>query len=90
MTLFKFQKKILGAAWGPQAERMKAGIYFPLYLVLYKNNKEFSIFYLSADLQMPKMFIPRKPLSESVKRAGWQGYMINLETAADKSIVRII
>jgi hypothetical protein len=27
-------KSVLGAAWGPQQERMKAGIYFPLFLVL--------------------------------------------------------
>jgi type II restriction enzyme len=27
-------KYILGAAWGPQRERMTAGIFFPLYLVL--------------------------------------------------------
>lgn len=26
--------KLLGAAWGPQQQRMEAGIYFPLFLVL--------------------------------------------------------
>ena len=26
--------QVMGAAWGPQQERMKAGIYFPLFLVL--------------------------------------------------------
>lgn len=83
-------KKILGAAWEPQEDRMKAGIYFPLYLVLFKNIKEFSVFYLSADLQVPEMFVPRKPLSEQAKRAGWRGYIIDLEAVKDKAIVRII
>ena len=68
---------ILGAAWKPQQERMDAGIYFPLYLVLV-NGKNHSVFYLSADLQSKDIFIPRKPLSASAKRAGWQGFMYNI------------
>jgi len=68
---------ILGAAWKPQQERMDAGIYFPLYLVLI-NGKNYSIFYLAADLQSKDIFIPRKPLSASAKRAGWQGFMYNI------------
>jgi len=68
---------ILGAAWKPQQERMEAGIYFPLYLVLI-NGKNYSVFYLAADLQSKDIFIPRKPLSASAKRAGWQGFMYNI------------
>ena len=68
---------ILGAAWKPQQERMDAGIYFPLYLVLV-NGKNHSVFYLSADLQSKDIFIPRKPLSASTKRSGWQGFMYNI------------
>lgn len=30
----KIPKKILGAAWKPQLERMQSSIYIPLYLVL--------------------------------------------------------
>ena len=26
--------KVLGGAWGPQKDRMEAGIYFPMFLVL--------------------------------------------------------
>lgn len=85
----KIPKTIIGAAWGPQKERMDAGIYFPLFVVLYKNNKEYSIFYLSADLQLPTMFIPRKPLSEAARRAGWQGYMIDLTVMPENALVRI-
>src|SRR5690349_20876141 len=52
-------KVVLGAAWEPQKERMKAAIYFPLFLVLVApGRKNHSIFYLSADLQHPKIFRP--------------------------------
>ena len=73
----KFPKMILGAAWGPQKERMDAGIYFPLYVVL-KSEKKYSVFYLSADLQSKDIFKARKPLSSSAKRAGWQGFMYDI------------
>jgi len=55
--------KILGAAWGPQKERMDAAIYFPLYVVaLTADAKKHAIYYLSADLQEPDIFEPRNPL----------------------------
>ncbi len=73
----KLPNSILGAAWGPQEERMNAGIYFPLYLVLV-NEKKYSVFYLSADLQSKDIFKARKPLSSSAKRAGWQGFMYDI------------
>jgi type II restriction enzyme len=73
-------KEILGAAWGPQKERMKASIYFPLFLVLVGPGRaNHCIFYLSADFQNPKLFRPRKPLSEGAQRAGWQGFTYRLE-----------
>lgn len=80
-------KKILGAAWKPQFERMEAGIYFPLYVVL-KNPKsdDASIFFLSADLQIPEMFIARKPLSATAKRAGWQGFYISCKLVEDRFV----
>src|SRR5258706_12707843 len=41
-------KRVLGAAWGPQKERMDAAIYFPLFLVLVsKASKSSAIYYLS-------------------------------------------
>ena len=80
---------ILGAAWGPQKDRMDAGIYFPLFIVLVKDEKlEYAVFYLSADLQPPEMFLPRKPLSGSAKRAGWQGFHYNLSLIKN-SVVRL-
>ena len=77
-------KAVLGAAWGPQKERMDAAIYFPLFLVLVTpDRRNYSIFYLSADLQKPEMFQARKPLSPTAKRHGWQGFMYNLEAVRD-------
>ena len=68
---------VLGAAWGPQKERMAAAIYFPLFLVLV-SGRQHSIFYLSADLQVSEMFKPRSPLSARARRAGWQGFNYEL------------
>src|SRR6476660_3917810 len=47
---------VLGAAWGPQKERMDAAIYFPLFLVLVAPGmKNYTIFSLPTDLQEPGM-----------------------------------
>ena len=70
---------ILGAAWGPQKERMESAIYFPLFVVaIGKDAKSQAIYYLSADLQSPDIFEPRSPLGPNAKRAGWQGFMYRL------------
>jgi len=84
-------KTILGAAWKPQKERMDAGIYFPLFLVLVNENntKDCAIYYLSADLQEPEIFQPRKKLSKNAKRAGWQGYYYDLSKDSDR-LVRLL
>jgi len=81
-------KAVLGAAWGPQKERMDASVFFPLFLVLVDSNKKYSIFYLSADLQMPTMFRPRAPLSANARRAGWQGFIYDF-TQVRSSFVRL-
>jgi len=78
--------KIIGAAWGPQKLRMDASIYFPLFLTLVSEDRRYSIFYLSADLQAPVMFVPRKPLSEKARRAGWQGFMYDLSSVKDRLV----
>jgi hypothetical protein len=79
-------KTILGAAWGPQKERMESGIYFPLFLVLVGANKKYSIFYLPADVQQPTMFRARAPLSLTAKRAGWQGFIYDLRNAQSRLV----
>jgi type II restriction enzyme len=77
----------LGAAWGPQKERMTSAIYFPLFLVLVgTNQKDYSIFYLAADLQEPGMFKPRSPLSSTARRAGWQGFTYDLRPVRDRFV----
>jgi len=80
--------RILGAAWRPQEERMNAGIYFPLFLVAraMNRNKAAVVYYLSADLQHPSMFVPRKPLSASARRAGWRGFYYDLSEVRDRVI----
>jgi hypothetical protein len=80
-------KTVLGAAWGPQKDRMAAAIYFPLFLVLVSGRRH-SIFYLSADLQNSKMFKPRLPLSKRARRAGWRGFLYSLLSVHD-SFVRL-
>ncbi len=77
-------KRVLGAAWGPQHDRMQAGIYIPLYLVLTTAHLgPYAIFYLPADLQRPEMFEPRSPLGPQARRAGWTGFVYNLELVRD-------
>ena len=81
--------KVLGAAWGPQKARMDAGIYFPLFLVAAgEDRRRSAIYYLSADLQILGMFVPRKPLSTTAKRSGWQGFTYDLRLVQDR-IVRV-
>lgn len=84
----KLPKRILGAAWGPQKKRMDAGIYLPLFIVLVKQ-KQFSIYYLSADLQTPEMFLPRKALSPTAKRAGWQGFIYDMAKIPEGAVVKL-
>jgi type II restriction enzyme len=84
----KLPKQLLGAAWRPQRERMRAGIYFPLFIVLIRNRSS-EIYYLAADLQVPDMFLPRKPLSSTAKKAGWRGFRYDLTTVLGQGVVRI-
>lgn len=72
---------IPGAAWAPQRDRMSSGIYFSLFIVLETDQKDVAVYFLPRELQTTAMFVPRKPLSATAKRAGWQGYMIDLRRA---------
>jgi Dam-replacing family len=83
-------RQVLGAAWGPQRERMEAGIYFPLFLVLATAEmKEYAVYYLSADLQRAEIFKPRKPLSAKARRAGWTGFLYDLDLVRS-AFVRLV
>ncbi|MBA3678124.1 MAG: hypothetical protein H0W74_12110 [Sphingosinicella sp.] len=80
-------RTILGAAWGPQKARMDAAIYFPLYLVRTTADLgHYAIYYLSADLQPPELFLTRNPLKETAKRAGWTGFNYNIEAVRDRFV----
>ncbi len=79
---------VLGAAWSVQEDRMNNGIYYPLFLVLVAGPKQFACYYLAADLQSPDMFSPRKPLSATARRSGWQGFMYIL-TEKKQAFVRL-
>lgn len=79
---------ILGAAWGVQQARMAAGIYFPLFVVLVQGRRA-AIFYLSADAQTPEMFVPRKPLSDTARRAGWQGFLYDMRSVKS-ALIRLV
>lgn len=80
----------MGAAWGPQNERMQAGIYFPLFVVVVSSNRrQKAIYYLPADLQNPSNFKKRAPLSPTAKRAGWTGYQLLLNVPGGHRPVRV-
>ena len=82
-------RQIFGAAWGPQRERMEAGIYFPaLPRVGDRGLGVLRHHHPPADLERPEMFKARKPLSATARRAGWTGFLYDLE-AARSSFVRL-
>jgi type II restriction enzyme len=81
-------KSILGAAWRPQQERMKAGVYFPLFVVL-RSRSASAVYYLPTEFQLPRMFKKRAPLSKSARRAGWQGFTYDLSMLDQGTLVRL-
>jgi excinuclease UvrABC nuclease subunit len=62
----------------------------PLFIVQVDKAKNYAIYYLSADLQFPDMFVPRKPLSANARRHGWEGFMYDLTKVQEGAIVRIL
>jgi type II restriction enzyme len=80
---------ITGAAWGPQQVRMQAGIYTPLFFVSADISKSnYAIFYIPVDYQTKAMFVPRPPLQPPARRAGWQGFTINLRDLKAQGIIQ--
>ena len=80
---------LLSASWKVQKARIDAGIYIPLFLVQVEG-KRIRIAYLAADLQVEEMFSPRKPLSSTAKRSGWQGFVYNFDEEQKKRFVTIV
>jgi type II restriction enzyme len=84
----KIPDKIRTASWRVQKDRMDAGIFFPIFLVLVANSGKYAIHYLSADLQPREIFMPRQPLPKTARRAGWQGCLYDFR-AVRKSFVQL-
>ena len=81
---------LMGAGWGPQHDRVEAGIYFPLFLVVVNLDRSaHAVYYLPADLQQPEMFRQRKPLRAPARRAGWVGYVPRLDLPGGHRPVRL-
>ncbi|MEO1090775.1 MAG: DpnI domain-containing protein [Pseudomonadota bacterium] len=81
----------LGAAWGPQKERMDAGIFTSLYIVQCDQAQPLcasytAVFFLPAEAQESDMFIPRQPLSETARRAGWRSFRIDVSKYTERLI----
>lgn len=81
-------KRLIAAAWQPQRERIKAGIYFPLFLILINKRRKIQIYYLPTEFQFEGLFVPRKPLSKKAKRSGWQGFYYDLSKLSDGALVK--
>jgi type II restriction enzyme len=81
----------LGGKWSSTEKRIEAGIYFPLYLVLFDENriKDASVWYLSADLQPTSMYKPRNPKSATSANPGYVGFTYDLTQVKD-SFVRLL
>jgi hypothetical protein len=79
---------IVGAAWGPQYERLKMGIYFPLFIVL-RAGRASAGYYLSSDAQDSSIFHKRIRLGPAAKRAGWQGFVYRLSEAHHRALRKV-
>jgi hypothetical protein len=71
---------------GPQRERMDAGAYFSLYVVLVNDSGRVEIYFLPRDLQTRDTFVARKPLNLTARRAGWQGFIIRMDNALSPAV----
>jgi hypothetical protein len=89
----EFPDRIMGAAWGPQQDRILAGIYHGIYLVGYRQDGKTLVridFVPPHIIQAtPSAFEPRKPLRKTAKRAGWTGFMLNVSVLPKVGISRV-
>jgi type II restriction enzyme len=79
-TFDALPSSVLGGAWGPQHQRIIAGIFHPLYVATFTGLVLRRIDYVPAHMlsAYPSVFKPRKKLSTSAKRSGWQGFSYDL------------
>jgi hypothetical protein len=75
--------RIPGAAWGPQQDRIIAGVYHDLFIASFSpKGRLMRIDHVPGHILQvtPEVFEPRKnPLSPTAKRAGWLGFDYNIE-----------
>ena len=74
--------RLLGAAWGPQHDQITAGIYHGLFIVGFTpDGRLVRIDYVPAHILQttPEVFEPRQPLGPEARRAGWRGFVYNLD-----------
>lgn len=73
-------KRVMGAAWKPQHERIIGGIFHPLYVACFDGPRLIRIDYVPAHMlaTFPSVFKPRAALSPTAKRSGWQGFIYDL------------
>lgn len=81
-------KRLIAAAWGPQKERIDAGIYFPLFLILVSPQMTIQIYYLPVEFQHKGIFVPRKPLGNSARRSGWQGFYYDFTQLSEGALIK--
>lgn len=81
-------KRLIAAAWHPQKERIDAGIYFPLFLVMVSPQKKIQIYYLPIEFQHKEIFVPRKPLSKTARRSGWQGFYYDFTQLSEGALIK--
>lgn len=72
-------KKIIGAEYTTTLESFQKSIHY--YLISYSLEKMVvnEVYHISPKNLKPKQVVPRKPLSEDAKRAGWQGCYLHFE-----------
>jgi type II restriction enzyme len=83
--------RVLGAAWGPQHQRIISGIFHALYVVGFDGTRLKRIDYIPAHMleAYPSVFKPRTALSETAKRAGWQGFIYDLRELPDVGSIQV-
>jgi hypothetical protein len=83
---------VLGGAWGPQHDQIVAGIYHGLFVAGFTDRGRLArIDYVPAHILQasPGVFEPRQPLSASAKRAGWRGFVYNLDNVPKIGIQQV-
>lgn len=88
----KLPRQLLGAAWGQQKKRMDLDIYPPLYIAVFHQNRLQKIYLVPSEIQKrykDQIFIPRNPLKETARRAGWQGFYYKFNILPTNSVLLI-